>query len=128
MSMLDKLRVLIVDDTSTSRLLVREGLQELGIQNVIHAKNGEEALKIMMSAPCHLVISDFFMPKVDGLQLLQSIRAYKPTQKVPFILLTGRGDKALLERAAKFGLNNYLTKPFTVAALKNAIQAIFGKF
>ena len=47
---------------------------------------------------------------------------------MPFILLTGAGDKTLLERAAKFGLNNYLTKPFTVPALKNAIQAIFGKF
>ena len=83
----------------------------------------------MKMAPCHLIISDFNMPKFDGLQLLQSIRAHPPTQRVPFIMLTGAGgDKTVLMRAAKLGLNNYLTKPFTIPALKNAIQAIFGKF
>ena len=128
MSMLDKLKVLIVDDTSTSRMLLREGLIEVGIQNIVQAKDGAEALNIMKTSPCHLIVSDFHMPKIDGLQLLQSIRMNGPTQRVPFILLTGAGDKTVLQRAAKLGLNNYITKPFTVPTLKNAIQAIFGKF
>lgn len=128
MSILDKLKVLIVDDTSTSRMLLREGLIEVGIQNILQAKDGEEALNIMRTSPCHLIVSDFNMPKIDGLQLLQSIRTNGATQRVPFILLTGAGDKTVLQRAAKLGLNNYITKPFTVPTLKNAIQAIFGKF
>src|SRR4051794_22821433 len=107
MSMLRNLKVLIVDDTSTSRMLIRDGLNALGIQNIMHAQDGEQALQMMMTTPAHLVISDFHMPKADGLQLLQSIRAYKPTHNVPFILLTGKGDKELLQRAAKAGVNNY---------------------
>ena len=127
MSMLKNLKVLIVDDTSTSRLLIRDGLNEIGIQNIVHASDGEQALQIMMTQPAHLVISDYHMPKYDGLQLLQSIRAYKPTHNGPFIMLTGRGDKALLQKAAAAGVNNFLAKPFTMADLKKAIQGIFGK-
>jgi two-component system, chemotaxis family, chemotaxis protein CheY len=81
----------------------------------------------MMATPAHLVISDFNMPKLDGLGLLKAIRNYNPTKKVPFIMLTGRADKTLLENAVKLGVNNFLTKPFTVPALKKALEAIIGK-
>ena len=113
MSLADKLKVLIVDDTTTSRMLIRDGLQELGIKNISFASDGEQALKHMMATPAHLVISDFHMPKLDGLGLLQALRKNVPTQKTPFIMLTGKGDKTLLQKAIQFGLNNYLTKPFT---------------
>lgn len=127
MSIAAQLRVLIVDDTSTSRMLIRDGLEELGVRNIFFAGDGEQALQFMMSTPAHLIISDFNMPKLDGLGLLKAIRAHTPTKKVPFIMLTGRGDKALLENAVKLGVNNYLTKPFTVPALKKALEAIIGK-
>lgn len=127
MSIAAQLRVLIVDDTSTSRMLIRDGLEELGVRNISFAGDGEQALQFMMSTPAHLVISDFNMPKLDGLGLLKAIRNHAPTRKVPFIMLTGRTDKALLENAVKAGVNNFLTKPFTVPALKKALEAIIGK-
>jgi two-component system chemotaxis response regulator CheY len=127
MSLADQLKVLIVDDTTTSRMLVRDGLQEIGIKNISFASDGEQGLKHIMTTPTHLVISDFNMPKLDGLGLLQAIRKHAPTQKTPFIMLTGKGDKDLLQKAISFGLNNYLTKPFTVPALKTALEAVVGR-
>jgi two-component system chemotaxis response regulator CheY len=127
MSLADKLKVLIVDDTTTSRMLVRDGLQEIGIKNIAFASDGEQALKQMMTQPSHLIISDFNMPKLDGLGLLRAIRKHGPTQKTPFIMLTGKGDKELLQKAIQSGLNNYLTKPFTVPALKTALEAVVGQ-
>ena len=91
------------------------------------AKDGEEALKLMMTTPCHLVISDFNMPKIDGIQLLRALRQHGPTSKVGFILVTGKGDKALIDEGKKWGLNNFLAKPFTVPALKTCIEAVVGK-
>ncbi len=127
MSVADQLRVLIVDDTSTSRLLLRDALDQIGVHKVFFATDGEKALKFMMDTPAHLVISDVNMPVMDGMGLLKAIRGYKPTQRVPFIVLTGQADKAIVETAAKLGVNNYLLKPVTVAKLKTAIEAIFGK-
>ncbi len=121
------LRVLIVDDQLTSRLLIRGGLQELGVADIEMAANGEDGLKAMMTKPAHLVISDFNMPKLDGIGLLRAVRAHEPTRKAAFILLTGRGDKELIEKAAKYGVNNYLAKPFTIPALKAQIEAVVGK-
>jgi two-component system chemotaxis response regulator CheY len=119
--------VLIVDDTSTSRLLLRDALDQIGVSKVFFATDGEKALKFMMDTPAHLVISDVNMPVMDGMGLLKAIRGYKPTQRVPFIVLTGQADRAIVETAAKLGVNNYLVKPVTVAKLKVAIEAIFGK-
>lgn len=127
MSFLQQLKVLIVDDTSTSRMLIRDGLEQLGIRNIIHAEDGEKALKMMMSTPAHLIISDFNMPKLDGLQLLQAIRSYKPTAGVPFIMLTGKNDASILARGKQLGLNNYLSKPVDMDALKKAIEGVVGR-
>lgn len=127
MSILAQLKVLIVDDTSTSRMLIRDGLEQLGIRNIVFAADGEQALKLMMSTPAHLVISDFNMPKLDGLQLLQAIRNYKPTARTPFIMLTGKGDAAVLSKGKALGLNNYLTKPIDMGALRKAIEGVVGR-
>lgn len=127
MSLAEQLKVLIVDDTTTSRMLIRDGLQEIGIKNISFASDGEQGLKHVMSTQTHLVISDFNMPKLDGLGLLRAIRQNGPTQKTPFIMLTGKGDKELVQKAISFGINNYLTKPFTVPALKTALEAVVGK-
>jgi two-component system chemotaxis response regulator CheY len=121
------LRVLIVDDQLTSRLLIRGGLQELGVSDIEMAADGEEGLKAMLVKPAHLVISDFNMPKLDGIGFLRAVRMHEPTRKAAFILLTGRGDQALIERATKFGVNNYLAKPFTIPALKAQIEAVVGR-
>ncbi len=117
---------LIVDDQQTIRSLVRTGLQQLGFMTMHEAADGEDGLRIMLSRPVQLVISDYNMPKLDGLGLLRAIRSHPPIQKTAFIMLTGRADKELVQRAVQFGVNNYLVKPFTVGTLKEKIEAIFG--
>lgn len=127
MALADQLRVLVVDDTSTSRMLIRDGLDQIGIKQIFLAQDGQKALDFMMTTPAHLVISDINMPNLDGIGLLKALRGYKPTHRVPFIILTGRTDRAVLETAIKLGVNNYLTKPFTASSLKGAIEAIVGR-
>jgi two-component system chemotaxis response regulator CheY len=121
------LKVMVVDDTSVSRMLLVDGLNEIGIKNITLAGDGEQALQSMMASPCHIVFSDMNMPKLNGLQLLKALREYGPTRQCCFILVTGKGDRAMIEEGKKFGLNNFLAKPFTTVTLKAAIEAVIGK-
>jgi two-component system chemotaxis response regulator CheY len=121
------LKVMVADDTSVSRMLLVDGLNEIGIKNTILAADGEQALQLMMSTPCHIVFSDMNMPKLNGLQLLKALREYTPTRQCCFILVTGKGDRAMIDEGKKYGLNNFLAKPFTTATLKAAIEAVVGK-
>jgi len=121
------IKVLVVDDQQTMRSLVRTGLQQLGFSDITEAPDGEDGLRAMLTpAPPKLVISDFNMPKLDGLGLLRAIRAHEPIKSTAFIMLTGRADTDLVKRAAQFGANNYLVKPFTIGTLKDKIEAVFG--
>lgn len=127
MSFVQHLKVMIVDDHRTSRMLTYEALTALGIKQVVYAGDGEEALKMMMTQPCHIVISDYNMPKLDGIQLLKALRSYGPTQKTPFIMLTGKGDRALVQQAAAAGANNILAKPVSVPVLRKSLEAVLGR-
>lgn len=120
------INAVIVDDQLTMRALIRSTLQQLGVQNVRDAGDGEEALVRLSEKPANLIISDFNMPKMDGLGLLRAVRANPATQKTAFIMLTGRADKDLVQRAAQFGANNYLVKPFTPQSLREKIEQVFG--
>ena len=120
------LKVLIVDDQQSMRLLIRGGLQQLGFREFDEAPDGEAGLRTLIANPAQLVISDFNMPKLDGLELLRAVRVYPPTAKTAYIMLTGRGDAELVQRAVQFGVNNFLVKPFTVTTLREKIEAVFG--
>jgi len=120
------LRVLVIDDQMTMRSLVRTSLQQLGVTSITEAGDGEEGLRAVVERSPNLVISDFNMPKLDGLALLRAIRAHAATRSLAFIMLTGRADRDLVQRAQQFGVNNYLVKPFTVAMLKEKIEGVFG--
>lgn len=127
MSLANKLEVMVVDDTSVSRMLITEALAEIGINNIAIAKDGKQALAALMSKPTHLVISDQNMPGLDGLGLLKALREFKPTSKVGFILVTGSPDKTLIERGKGLGLNNFIAKPFNTGTVRRAIEAVVGK-
>ncbi len=120
------LKVLIVDDQQTMRSLVRNGLREIGVTEHREAVDGEDGLRQLLSAPVNLVISDYNMPKLDGLGLLRAIRATPQLRNTGFIMLTGRADGDLVKRAVQFGVNNYLVKPFTVATLRQKIEDVYG--
>lgn len=120
------IRVLVVDDQLTMRSLIRASLQQIGIRDIHEAADGELGLRAAITTPVHLIISDFNMPNLDGLGLLRAIRAHPPTSKTAFIMLTGRADRELVQRAVQYGVNNYVVKPFTTAQLKEKLEAVFG--
>ena len=127
MALASKLEVMVVDDTSVSRMLITESLAEIGISNLQLAKDGKQALAALMSKPVHLVLSDQNMPGLDGLGLLKALREFKPTSKIGFILITGSPDKSLIERGRSLGLNNFIAKPFNTRTIRAAIEAVVGK-
>ena len=127
MSLAEKIKVLIVDDQVTSRLLLSDALTQLGFKQITSAGDGEQGMKIMAEQPHHLVISDFNMPKMDGLALLRAVRSHPPIRQMAFVMLTGRADRELVQRAVQFGVNNYCVKPFTVQGLRDKIEQVFGQ-
>jgi two-component system chemotaxis response regulator CheY len=120
------LQIVVVDDQQTIRSLVRAGLNQIGINNIREFAAAKEAYSVIRHNAPHLVISDFNMPEIDGLEFLRVVRADANLKSVGFILLTGRADRDLVQRAAQFGANNYLVKPFTVAGLKQKIEQVVG--
>jgi two-component system chemotaxis response regulator CheY len=122
-----QLEVLVVDDTSVSRMLMTESLHEIGIENIMLAKDGAEAFDQLKKKAVHLIISDQYMPNLDGLGLLKAVRSNTPTAKVGFILITGSPEKSLVDRGRQMGLNNFIAKPFTTKAIRAAIEAVVGR-
>ncbi|NOX95967.1 MAG: response regulator [Alphaproteobacteria bacterium] len=126
MSIKDKLRVMVVDDMSTSRSLIYDCFDKLGITNVSAAKNGADALKSLQKNPVHLVVSDYNMPEMDGLELLKAIREHPKLKKIGFILVSGSPDQTLVDKGRALGMNNYLKKPFDPRDLQKCVRQVFG--
>ena len=121
------LKVLIVDDQNSVRQMTRITLEELGIKTIHEAEDGKAAFATATVQPIDLIISDFNMPEMDGLGLLRAVRGHAALRKLPFILLTGRGDRELVVKAAQAGVNNYLVKPFTTPILREKIEQVRGQ-
>jgi two-component system chemotaxis response regulator CheY len=127
MSIRDSLRVLVVDDMSTSRGLIVQALEWMGIKHIAESADAAEALETLARAPVHLVLSDYNMPGMDGLGLLQKLRSWPASAKTGFILITGRADAALVQEGQRLGMNNLIQKPFTPQALKDCIERVVGR-
>ena len=121
------MKVLVVDDQNSVRQMTRITLEQLGIRLIHEAENGRVAMETASVQPIDLIISDYNMPEMDGLGLLRAVRGHPAVRKVPFILLTGRGDRELVVKAAAAGVNNYLVKPFTAEILRQKIEQVVGK-
>ena len=121
------IKVLIVDDQFSVRQMTRMTLEQIGIRHVHESQNGREGLEMATVQPLDLIISDYNMPEMDGLGLLRAVRGHPAARRVPFILVTGRGDQELVIKAAQAGVNNYLVKPFTPAVLRQKIEQVIGK-
>lgn len=127
MALRDQIRIMVVDDMSTSRGLITQALDAFGVRNVATAENGKQALTALATKPAHLVISDYNMPEMDGLQLLHQLRGSPKTKGVGFILITGRAEQQIIDHGKKLGMNNYLKKPFQPEDLRNCIEAVVGR-
>lgn len=97
MSLRDKIRIMVVDDMSTSRGLITQALDAFGIRNVASAENGMKALKTIAMHPVHLVLSDYNMPEMDGLQFLHHLRTSPKTKSIGFTLITGRAEQQIVD-------------------------------
>lgn len=120
------MRILLVDDQLSMRNLIRYSLQQLGIRNVSEARNGQEALEALSVNRYDLIISDWNMDVVDGLQLLKTLRANPLTMRTPFIMSTANKDRAKVAEAVQAGVNNYIVKPFNVETLRKKIEQVVG--
>ena len=121
------LKVLVVDDQFSVRQMTRLALEKIGVRMIHEAENGQEALLTALAQPLDLIISDFNMPEMDGIGLLRAVRGHQAIRKLPFILITGRGDRELVVKAAQAGVNNYVVKPFDEATLRQKMEAVIGR-
>ena len=121
------IKVMVVDDQTSMRAMIRRTLQDLGFKDVRDKGSPVEALAAVRSDRVHLIISDYNMPDMDGLQFLHEVRTDPVIGKTVFIMLTGSSDREVVQKAAALGVNNYLVKPFVPAALKEKIERVFGE-
>lgn len=124
---LDKtMKVLIVDDFSTMRRIVKNILRQLSFTNIIEADDGSTALEILQREKIAMVISDWNMPKMTGLELLKAMKADDALRPIPFLMVTAEAQQENIIEAVKSGVNNYIVKPFTAETLSQKIHQIFS--
>lgn len=122
-----KMRFLVVDDFSTMRRIVRNLLKELGFANIDEAEDGQVALQKLTSEQFDFVVSDWNMPNMDGLQLLQAVRANAQLKHLPVLMITAEAKRENIVAAAQAGASGYIVKPFTAATLNEKLSKIFEK-
>jgi two-component system chemotaxis response regulator CheY len=120
------IKVMVVDDQASMRAMIRRALQDIGFKDIRDKGSASEAFASIRTDRVHLVISDYNMPDMDGIDLLRAIRTDEVLAKTVFIMLTGSSDREIVQKAAALGVNNYLVKPFAPAALKEKIERVFG--
>lgn len=122
-----KIKFLVVDDFSTMRRIVRNLLKELGFTNVDEAEDGAIALQKLKGGGFDFVVSDWNMPNMDGLTLLQNVRADPALKHLPLLMITAEAKKENIIAAAQAGASGYIVKPFTAATLNEKLVKIFEK-
>jgi two-component system chemotaxis response regulator CheY len=122
------MKILVVDDSSTMRRIIMNTLKSLGYENVVQAADGVEAWEALQQNPdIGLLMTDWNMPNMNGLELVKKIRADERYKNLPIIMVTTEGGKKEVIMALKAGVNNYIVKPFDKKTLKEKLEAILGK-
>ncbi len=125
---LDKnMKVLVVDDFSTMRRIVKNLLRDLGFTNISEADDGSTALPMLQGGDFDFVVTDWNMPGMQGIDLLKAIRADESLAHLPVLLITAEAKKEQIVMAAQAGVNGYIVKPFTAATLKTKLEKIFQR-
>lgn len=121
------MKVLVVDDFATMRKIVRNILKQIGFENISEAEDGTTALEFMKNEQVGLLVTDWNMPAMSGLDLLKHVRQNPKTSQLPVLMVTAEGLKDNVLEAVKAGVNNYVVKPFTAEVFQEKIEAIFKK-
>ena len=119
------MNVLVVDDAATMRRIVRSLLRELGIKNVREAEDGEMAFEDLKRQKADLVVSDWAMPKMTGIELLRAIRQDEALKEIPVLMVTAESKKENIMEAVQAGVSNYIVKPFNSKTLEDKLNKIF---
>lgn len=125
MAMDTSINVLIVDDFATMRRIIKGVLKQLGFSNLIEAEDGEAALKELKKEKIGLIVSDWNMPNMTGLELLKEVRADSNLKNIPFLMVTAEGQKENVIQAVQAGVSNYIVKPFTPETFNAKLEKIF---
>jgi two-component system, chemotaxis family, chemotaxis protein CheY len=121
------LKILVVDDFSTMRRIVRNVLKQLGFENAEEAEDGSQAFAMLKGGGFGFVVADWNMPNMDGLELLKSVRKDPALKDLPFLMVTAEAEKDKVIAAIQAGVNSYIVKPFTAEVFKEKMDRIFEK-
>ena len=119
------MKILVVDDMSTMRRIMKNILKQLGFANMEEAENGQEALQKLRADTFGFVVSDWNMPVMPGIEMLRAIRADEKLKHIPVLMVTAEAQKENLIEAIQAGVNNYVVKPFTAETMQEKINKIF---
>jgi len=122
-----QLNILVVDDHSLTRTMVKAILRGIGFDNIIQAENGNEAVEIVMSQPVDLVICDWNMPEGSGIDVLRTLRGDPRYKKLPFLMLTAEAYRENVTAAVQAGVTEYVVKPFTSDVLIEKLETILRR-
>jgi two-component system chemotaxis response regulator CheY len=122
-----KMKILVVDDFSTMRRIVKNLLKQLGYENIEEAEDGAQAYSKLKNGGFGFVVSDWNMPNMDGLELLKKVRSDPEIKDLPILMVTAEAEKEKVITAIQAGVNNYIVKPFTGEVLKEKMDKIFEK-
>ncbi len=120
--------ILIVDDYKTMLRIIRNLLKQLGFNNVDEATDGAAALQKLRDKSYDLIISDWNMEPMSGLQLLKEVRSDNKLKELPFVMITAESKSENVVAAKQAGVTNYIVKPFNAATLKTKLNAVLGAF
>jgi two-component system, chemotaxis family, chemotaxis protein CheY len=125
---LDKnMKILIVDDFSTMRRIIKNLLRDLGFTNTSEADDGQTALPMLQNGNFDFLVTDWNMPGMSGIELLKAVRADGKLKNLPILMVTAEAKRDQIIEAAQAGVNGYVVKPFTAAVLKEKIEKIFER-
>ncbi|MBU2977981.1 chemotaxis response regulator CheY [Alteromonas sp. C1M14] len=121
------MKILVVDDFSTMRRIIKNLLKDLGFSNIQEADDGSTALPMLQQGDFDFVVTDWNMPGMQGIDLLRAIRADDKLKHLPVLMVTAEAKKEQIVAAAQAGVNGYVVKPFTAATLKEKLEKIFER-
>ncbi len=121
------MKILIVDDFSTMRRIIKNLLRDLGFNDTTEADDGQTALPLLKSGKFDFLVTDWNMPGMDGLTLLKTVRADENLKHMPVLMVTAEAKREQIVVAAQAGVNGYIVKPFTAVTLKEKIEKIFER-
>jgi two-component system chemotaxis response regulator CheY len=127
MSISKNMRILVVDDFSTMRRIIKNILKQLEFTNIVDADDGTTAWEILNKDKIDFIIADWNMPKMTGLELLKKVRNSEEFADLPFLMVTAEGQQENIIEAVQAGVSNYIVKPFTPETIEQKINKIFSK-